>query len=1282
MRKSWRGSLEVKFFFFGGGPLFIWSSGRLPKTFPHPLEAMVGQIEQETLEEQGHALLHSWQTAVCVADVFQEKGLVKSAQQMRRVCDAAKQTIDKVLSPETIRAAPKPTIARVVADHTMVGQPEVACVVADRATEPHQQPEVARVVADRATEPHHQPEVARVVSDRATQPDHHVACVVADRAAEPDQDFASSYYESSEGQQRSVEDLLSEVEQRSLCVQGGGEIPCHFTTLTTAIYHWDDLATCLQKYETAVRSHRGGRSDPLEPSEIQLSEERRRVLRYPGVVAWFTAYKMELFYKHVLCYEDGQGVFEWGAGGIMHLHSINVGSCMPRVDPTAAGMQRPDATTARIAARFAETHEEYLTDWSLGKHEKWTFNEVDSVPARFRQVGSPVHTDSESDGSEDLEGSEVLEKCFRRTQATSGLDVGAACDTFGQHVVNDDVDFVRVFPTPTTMSYVAQNAVRATHVLTRAERETLRSLEVSLHDTDWHPCRISVSQKALLMTNNCRLVRRTRRKWYRRLTEKCNMHDRHSGGGVEIGAVHIEEEETEGVSCVVADRETVAEEPDQVSCVVADHGTAAEEDPDKVNSCVAADHETVVAQGVAIPLQVATLNMHLQSPGEWLLPLIHDYDVVCLQEVTAECLNDLVAVGKARGFHVVSPLQRGQVSPESFDVCLLLNITSLDSVRVKISPLPWPSGRCLLQAHVLVRANGAFVSVATAHLTATAQAAPQRQAELKFIFGSLEALKSLDAAIFAGDVNMRRDEPWAEGVRQSTWRDVWEVEGSSESLCGTWCPETMAVEDARVRQWRFDRIYTWCQFGLRKETDPMPLRAGAEPMPLRAGLFATVQVQPGSFGVEFQSQDLDHAFVSATLLVEPLVLGPREMHMEHLKILRPGLGSKIARKPGERESCAQKQHGHTYCGKDYEKPRLLPGMGSILEDPRRKALFRLYTRRNCDHVNTHDPLKAMGLVANVDDQVVLTVHAAVNYLTKYMGKLGGGQSAQSRISGLIDDIVCRMGDRDTMTVASLLSKLFIHSAAPEEICSLEAWHLLLDLPRALSSRYVSSLNVKEEQQAFKHLTQVEQAKEEESVLQKTKVSIYVDRFNMKTEGRLSEQTLEQMSLFQFNSRVERRRNSLYLRAKPNIVKEKPYLRLDMRRREAGGGVWGRFAVFFSEEITVTHRMPTFIFSRLYMFDSCLRCTCLHAYPCFSRMSAFGNTPRLVVFMTVWFIVSHDMTVGNVTFKFCFHSLKSIVPFPEKRKKQHSEFGMSFSQQHSIQHSEFGMSFSVVSLFCF
>ena len=210
---------------------------------------------------------------------------------------------------------------------------------------------------------------------------------------------------------------------------------------------------------------------------------------------------------------------------------------MPRVDPTAAGMQRPDAATAAVAARFAEIHEEYLTDWSLGKNEKWTFHEVDAVPARLRQVASPVHTDSESDGSEDLEEFDVLDKCVRRTQPSVSVDVGAACDVFGQHVVPDDVDFLRVFPNPTSMTYVMRNGVRATQILTATERDTLRGLELSLQDNAWHPCRISVKQKALLMTNNCRLVRRARRKWYRKLTEKCNMHDRHSGGGVEAPAV-------------------------------------------------------------------------------------------------------------------------------------------------------------------------------------------------------------------------------------------------------------------------------------------------------------------------------------------------------------------------------------------------------------------------------------------------------------------------------------------------------------------------------------------------------------------------------------------------------------------------------------------------------------------------------------------------------------------------------------------------------------------------
>ena len=158
-----------------------------------------------------------------------------------------------------------------------------------------------------------------------------VAGVFSDHAANEVQ--TASTDSGMEKSEASVSALLKKLQDAVTRIKSGGEIPCHFTTLTTAIYHWQDLAKILERYEAAVTQRRHGRSDPLEPSERKLSVERRRVLKYPGVVAWFTGYKMELFYKHVLKYEDGEGVFEWGAGGIMHLHSINFGSQMPRADP-------------------------------------------------------------------------------------------------------------------------------------------------------------------------------------------------------------------------------------------------------------------------------------------------------------------------------------------------------------------------------------------------------------------------------------------------------------------------------------------------------------------------------------------------------------------------------------------------------------------------------------------------------------------------------------------------------------------------------------------------------------------------------------------------------------------------------------------------------------------------------------------------------------------------------------------------------------------------------------
>jgi hypothetical protein len=89
------------------------------------------------------------------------------------------------------------------------------------------------------------------------------------------------------------------------CIEQRGEVPVHFITLTTAIYHWADLAHWLREYEECTTALRGGRQEPLEPGEDNIPEDKRRVLHYPGIVAWFCALKLELLVHYVReCYES------------------------------------------------------------------------------------------------------------------------------------------------------------------------------------------------------------------------------------------------------------------------------------------------------------------------------------------------------------------------------------------------------------------------------------------------------------------------------------------------------------------------------------------------------------------------------------------------------------------------------------------------------------------------------------------------------------------------------------------------------------------------------------------------------------------------------------------------------------------------------------------------------------------------------------------------------------------------------------------------------------------
>ena len=237
-----------------------------------------------------------------------------------------------------------------------------------------------------------------------------------------------------------------------------------------------------------------------------------------------------------------------------------------------------------------------------------------------------------------------------------------------------------------------------------------------------------------------------------------------------------------------------------------------------------------------------------------------------------------------------------------------------------------------------------------------------------------------------------------------------------------------------------------------------------------------------------------------------------------------------------------------YCGKDFEKARMMPGTAAILEDAVKKELFRLYTRRNCHVMNSHDPLVAIGLGANTDEQVILTLHAMIKYLTKYLSKLGPASTVEGRVGSFIDEIVSKMKDNETMTVASLLSKLFIHAAVPDVISSLESWHVIWMLPRTLCTRTFSPHSAKDS----RSLVSAEEAKSkslEDNVTRKSKKELYLDREILPPRGMAADQ-MRALSWSKYVARIDLRGASQFLRPRSRIVKEKPFLNLDARRSDA------------------------------------------------------------------------------------------------------------------------------------
>ena len=106
----------------------------------------------------------------------------------------------------------------------------------------------------------------------------------------------------------------------------------------------------------------------------------------------------------------------------------------------------------------------------------------------------------------------------------------------------------------------------------------------------------------------------------------------------------------------------------------------------------------------------------------------------------------------------------------------------------------------------------------------------------------------------------------------------------------------------------------------------------------------------------------------------------------------------------------------------------------------------LVTARNDPNINPHNRLQLQGWRANVDLKPVLSIHAALQYISKYASKAEPRSMAFSEIfSKILND-----SNPDDPSLTSI-QKLLLNSIAERDISAQETCHLLLSIPLFHSS---------------------------------------------------------------------------------------------------------------------------------------------------------------------------------------------------------------------------------------
>ena len=117
----------------------------------------------------------------------------------------------------------------------------------------------------------------------------------------------------------------------------------------------------------------------------------------------------------------------------------------------------------------------------------------------------------------------------------------------------------------------------------------------------------------------------------------------------------------------------------------------------------------------------------------------------------------------------------------------------------------------------------------------------------------------------------------------------------------------------------------------------------------------------------------------------------------------------------------------------------------------------LVTARNDPYVNPHSQLQLQGWQANVDLKPILSIHATLQYISKYASK---AEPQSAAFLDILNQILSESQPEDSSLTS--IQKLLIHSVSEWDISTQKTCHILLSTPLYRSSRQFISLNLNKE----------------------------------------------------------------------------------------------------------------------------------------------------------------------------------------------------------------------------